>query len=107
MAERMRSPRRFRLFGHTVEVIRSSDYEDRENSQGTAQLNKNRIILQCNEALKRPVTRMEQCYLHEVVHIIFHELNYIREGDNEQMVDQVASALHQILTTSEYGEDNG
>jgi len=67
-----------------------------------ARLNKNRIVIQCNKALKRPVTRMEQCYLHEVVHIIFSELNYTKESDNEQMIDQVASALHQVLTTSEY-----
>jgi hypothetical protein len=35
--------------------------------------------------------------------MIFSELNYTKEADNEQMVDQVASALHQVLTTSEYG----
>ena len=101
----MKIPKRFKIFGHTVEVKKSADYEDKEGGQGVAQLNKNRIIIQCNEALKRPATRMEQCYLHEVIHMIFSELNYTKEADNEQMVDQVASALHQVLTTSEYSNE--
>ena len=103
----MKIPKRFKIFGHTVEVKKSADYEDKEGGQGVAQLNKNRIIIQCNEALKRPATRMEQCYLHEVIHMIFSELNYAKESDNEQMIDQVASALHQVLTTSEYGGQDG
>ena len=98
----MKIPKRFKLFGHTVEVKTEPDYEDREDGQGIAQFNKNRIIIQCNKALKRPVTRMEQCYLHEVIHMVLHELHYSKETYNEQMVDQIASALHQVLTTSEY-----
>jgi|TARA_Y100000310_G_scaffold236502_1_gene239681 hypothetical protein len=98
----MKIPKRFKLFGQTIEVIQSSDYEDKEGSQGAAQFNKNRIIIQCNKALKRPGTRMEQCYIHEMVHMIFNELHYPKETYNEQMVDQIASALHQVLTTSEY-----
>ena len=98
----MKIPKRFKLFGHTVEVKTEPDYEDREDGQGIAQFNTNRIIMQCNKALKRPVTRMEQCYLHEVIHMVFHELHYSKETYNEQMVDQIASALHQVLTTSEY-----
>ncbi len=98
----MNIPKRFKLFGHTIEVSTESDYEDKEDGQGTAYFNKNRIIVQCNKALKRPVTRMEQCYLHEVIHMIFHELHYTKETYNEQMVDQIASALHQVLATSEY-----
>ena len=98
----MKIPRRFKIFGHTVEVRKDPDLEDGDGNPGVARLNKNRIVIQCNEALKRPVTRMEQCYLHEVIHMIFSELNYTKESDNEQMIDQVASALHQVLTTSEY-----
>jgi len=101
----MKIPRRFKIFGHTVEVRKDPDLEDGDGNQGVARLNKNRIVIQCNEALKRPATRMEQCYLHEVVHMIFSELNYAKESDNEQMIDQVASALHQVLTTSEYSNE--
>lgn len=98
----MKIPKRFKLFGQTIKVEISTNYEDKEGSQGVAYFNKNHIVIQCSKALKRPNSRMEQLYLHEMFHIIFNELNYSRDIFNEQTIDQIASALHQILITSEY-----
>lgn len=98
----MQIPKRFKLFGQTIKVEISTNSEDKEGNQGTAYFNKNHIVIQCSKVLKRPNSRMEQVYLHEMFHIIFNELHYPKETFNEQMVDQMASALHQILITSEY-----
>ena len=98
----MKIPKKFKLFGQTYTVEIHGDHEDGNDNQGVAQFNKNKIILQDHRSLKRPETKTEQVYLHEVIHIIFNDLNYPKETYNEQMVDQLASCLHQIITTSEY-----
>ena len=98
----MKIPKKFKLFGQTYTVEIHADHEDGNDNQGIAQFNKNKIILQDHKSLKRPETKTEQVYLHEVIHIIFNDLNYPKETYNEQMVDLIASALHQIITTSEY-----
>ena len=98
----MKVPKRFKLFGQTYTVEILNDYEDGSDSQGVAQFNKNRIVLQNHKSLNRPEAKTEQVYLHEVIHVIFNELHYPKEAYNEQMVDLIASALHQVITTSEY-----
>lgn len=98
----LKIPKKFKLFGQTYTVEIHDDYEDGNDSQGVAQFNKNKIVLQNQKSLKRPDSKTEQVYLHEVIHVIFNELHYAKETYNEQMVDQLANCLHQILTTSEY-----
>jgi hypothetical protein len=95
-------PTKFKLFGHTIEVDIDEDLEDRDSAQGIARFNKHKISVQCNKAAKRARTNMEQCYLHEVMHMVFDQLHYSKEMYNEQLIDQLASALHQVLTTSVY-----
>jgi hypothetical protein len=98
----LKIPKKFKLLGQTYTVEIHDDHEDGNDNQGIAQFNKNKIILQNQKSMKRPDSKTEQVYLHEVIHVIFNELHYAKEAYNEQMVDQLASCLHQILTTSEY-----
>jgi hypothetical protein len=98
----MQIPKEFTLFGQTIKVVTDKALQDGFGCKGVVSFDRNRITLQCGEINDAPESRMQQVFFHEVVHLIFSELGYSKERDDERMVDQVASALHQIITTSIY-----
>jgi hypothetical protein len=95
-------PKRFKIFGQTIEVEFHDNLVSKNDEVGHACYRENKIRLQGNtKSVPRPREQTEQGYLHEVVHIIFDQIGKDELRKDEGLVDLFANALHQILTTSE------
>jgi len=99
----MRIPKRFKIFGKTVEVIYDEQLRLKDDASGTASFRRNVVTLQPSSS-HWPLAHesIEQTYFHEVTHIILRAICEPDLCDNEKFVDTFASALHQVLTTAEY-----
>ena len=96
-------PKRFRLFGKLIEVELVSTLVCDRDAVGSGSFRKNEIIIQDKcDGYDTTDENIEQNFLHEVVHFILHALHYENLDENEQLIDLIASSLHQILTTMEY-----
>ena len=108
----MRIPKRFKIFGTTIEVIFREDMVQLNDSLAHAKYRFNEIEIQADtNGVKRKKEQLERSFIHEVIHWMFYEIgDYIVEGqklrEDEVLVDLLAGALHQILTTAEYEEDS-
>jgi hypothetical protein len=94
----MKIPKKFKIFGHEINVELSNDLHAKNDIWGEARYRENKIVIDNNiiEDLK------EQTFLHELVHLI---LNYIDEKelrDNEKFVDLFSNILYQNFETMEY-----
>lgn len=99
----MKIPKRFKLFGHTIEVVQDHSLRFRENCNGEARYRTRTIMLSPSAPnYPRIQSDIEHTFLHELTHWILHELNEIDLRNNEKFVDTFAGLLHQALTTSEY-----
>jgi predicted SprT family Zn-dependent metalloprotease len=98
----MRIPKRFQLFGHTIEVNWYDNLLIRTNNVGEAHYNFNEIKLDYMH--ERPESYKEQVFLHEVLHLILNLLGEEELRQNEKLVDTFASLLHQAINTMEYDD---
>lgn len=99
----IRIPKQFKIFGQTYKIKLDKKLTAKDDHIGQTQSRFNLIIIQPNcEGVPRKQSQIEQVYLHEVVHVVFGQLSEYALRDNEALVDRVASAFHQILTTSKY-----
>ena len=102
----MRIPKSFKLLGHTIIVEEDIGLTTRTDNTGEAHFRHNKIILQPLDGYKdRPISRLEQVFVHELVHFIlyFSECEKTKGlTHNELVVDRIASLLHQALSTMEY-----
>jgi hypothetical protein len=99
----MRIPKRFKLFGATVEVAFVEQLNMDNSAKGMASFRREAIFIQPSAACwPRSKVSIEQTYCHEIVHHILNALSEDELGANEKFVDTFASALHQVLTTAEY-----
>jgi hypothetical protein len=96
-------PKQFNIFGHTIKIRYSDILLQKSDNVGETFYRTNEIVLQKNSrSVIRPDTQIQQTYLHEVMHIIFNEIGEGELRNNEKLVDLIANALHQVLTTSKY-----
>jgi hypothetical protein len=99
----MQIPKRFKLFGQTIEVKEDPNLWHDQNYVGLADYRNNRITLQSTtEGCSCPVEQIEQTFCHELLHHLFDKGGYADDRGNEDKVDMLASLLHQALTTMEY-----
>lgn len=99
----MKIPKSFCIFGQKYHIEFDDKLVEKDNDRGQAKYRLNKIILQSNNSVvDRPQSQIEVIYLHELFHVIFHELDEGELGENEKLVELMANALHQILKTSEY-----
>lgn len=98
----MKIPKRFQLFGHTIDVNWCDDLLIRTNNVGEAHYNFNEIKLDVMH--DRPESYKEQVFLHEVLHLILNQIGEDELRENEKFIDLLASLLHQALTTMEYND---
>jgi len=97
-------PLRFKLFGETIDVVWDNELSNRDNANGMSNYRYSRIELQPNtKAVFRSKEQVEQSYLHEVVHFILEAIQEEKLRTDEKFVELFSKALHQVLTTSEYG----
>ncbi len=103
----MRIPDRFKIFGQTITVEWDKQLTNEEDAVGQAVYRRNAIKLQpSTEGKPLSDDQIEQSYLHEVLHFVFNKLNYkigdIKLSGDERLIDLLAHALHQVLTSAEY-----
>ena len=108
----MRIPNRFKIFGQTISVIWDKELTNEDDARGQAVYRYNEIRMQPSTEGK-PLSdgQIEQAFLHEVFHFIFFLLGDYVVGDvklrkDEQLVDSLAHAFHQVLTTAEYDTES-
>ncbi|MBC8181494.1 hypothetical protein H8E88_10265 [candidate division KSB1 bacterium] len=99
----MKIPKSFNIFGQKYNIKFDDHLIENDGDHGQARYRKNEIVLQkTNNIIDRPQSQTEATYLHEMIHIIFHEIGEDELRDNEKLVVLMANTLHQILETSEY-----
>ena len=99
-------PTSFWLYGQNIAVNFDPTLSDVTDCVGESHYRRNEIVLQPNtEGVERLVSRVEQTFLHELVHYIFYMLGEDDLRKNEKLIDGVASLLHQAINTAEYEED--
>ena len=99
----MRIPKRFKLYGQTVDVELDPLLSSRDDVRGWAVYRESKIRLQTQgENNGFPASHIEQTFCHELVHYLFHCAGYPKDRMDETKVERVANLLHQALTTMEY-----
>lgn len=110
--QRLRIPTRFKLLGHTIEVVERHDLLQERDWSGAADYQKCKIeLLPSTVTYTQAQSKIEQCFCHELSHFLLyfaggavnHDLKsggYIHK--NEELVDMLGHLLHQALTTMEY-----
>ena len=100
---KIRIPKRFKIFGQTIEVKFVDDLVQSHDNRGEAYYRRNQILIQADcKGVKTTREQIEQVLLHEIIHILFNELREDVMRDNDPLVDRIASALHQVFQTAEY-----
>lgn len=107
----LRIPKRFKLLGHTIEVVENKRLAHDHNWNGAACYDETRIeLLPISEQHPFSMTKHEQTFCHELSHFLLyhagaainHELGGKYVHQNEEFVDLLGSLIHQALTTMEY-----
>ena len=98
--KRVNIPKRFNLLGRTI-TVQLSDAPAGHGTCGIWESAEDRITIYTGEHSNR--SSLEQTFLHEAVHGILERGGYTEEAANEQLVDLLASLIHQMLASS-YGK---
>ena len=88
-------PKTFKIFSdkYTVKHYKKIDKED---SMGEHDYMKKTIKIKRD----MPLEEKERTYYHELFHCLLEQLGYGDLSDNETFVDNMSSALYQVLKTS-------
>jgi hypothetical protein len=99
----MKIPKRFKLYGQTIEVIMDNHLDFNDDRRGEADYRNNKIRLQpAGSQLLHPLTHIEQAFLHELFHFIFDNAGYPDDRKDEIKIERLSNLLHQALSTAEY-----
>ena len=98
----MKIPKSFKIFGQIITVEIDSDLSNKDDLQGRADYRNNKIILLPDGIAGRTKEQLEQTYWHETLHHILYQLCYHKLNADNEFVDRIANAIHQVITTSEY-----
>jgi hypothetical protein len=99
-------PKRFKLLGHTIEVMDENDRYYEKGSFGACSYESKWIkLVQPSE--HHPITQgsLEHTFCHELTHMLLYHSDCAAGKnlrDDEGFVDLLAGLLHQALTTMEY-----
>ena len=97
----MKIPKSFKLHGQEITVKYDEEITQKYDDTGQSYFRKNEIILQPLNGHNK-AERIEQIFLHEMVHFILHEMNNYELRDNEVFVNLFSTILHQALETMDY-----
>lgn len=97
----MRSiPRSFKLMGHEITVVLVDDLYERHQAYGMCLYHEHVIELQVpTEDLKITNSHLLQTFWHEFFHMALYALGHTEMAQDEALVDQLGSAVHQMLKT--------
>ena len=97
-------PTEFNIFGQTYKIVFKKKIT---KSDDLGIHDRDEKLIELKQPCKgNDKNNVEETYLHEVIHCILDHLGYDDLSDNEAFVTQVSKALHQILKTSKYAENN-
>jgi hypothetical protein len=100
-SDEMAIPSSFWLYGQKIVVSYDPTLSDANGCVGEARYRTNQIVLQPDsDSVPRLRSKVEQTFLHEVVHYIFYVLGEDEMRMNEKLIDGFSALLHQMLTTS-------
>ena len=90
----LKIPKEFTIFNEKYKV-RQLKKVDADDSWGEHDFSTNTI------KIKKDLedSQKERTFLHEVMHCVLEQLSYNELSGDEKFVDQVATALHQVLKT--------
>lgn len=99
----MQIPKRFKVLGHTVEVVDEPAGFYQKRRYGSCNYEEKQITL-TPRSPSHPVTQssIEHSFLHELVHMCIYHTEQGQLNENEGFIDAFAGLLHQALTTMEY-----
>lgn len=99
----MQIPKRFKLLGHTIEVLEDKVMFFEKQNYGKC-CYEGKWIKLVHPSDQHPITQtsLEHTFMHELVHICLYHTEQGQLNDNEGFVDTLAGLLHQALTTMEY-----
>tara|TARA_R110000822_G_scaffold130577_1_gene267171 strand:+ start:1520 stop:1831 length:312 start_codon:yes stop_codon:yes gene_type:complete len=97
-------PKYFYLFSEKYRISNIKEI-DNGTSFGHAVYDENKIKI-AKTVHKKVIQedQRESTYCHELMHIILDSLGKTELSQNEELVDSMGKALHQILKTSVYGK---
>ena len=96
----MKIPKRFKLFGETINLMFDEKLEEKTDAVGQAHYRYNEIKLNYND--KRPREYIEVTLWHEIILFILDRINEKELRENEQFVNMISQLIHQAITTMEY-----
>lgn len=94
-------PKRFLLFGMTIEVVMVDDLVDTEGYFGKSDFNKNEIFLQSPLPGIVNEEQFLSCFFHELVHTILYHIGHA-EYESELLASGIGGLLHQAFSTFSY-----
>ncbi len=96
-------PRKFELLGQTVYVRFDPELNAKRDLWGVSIYRLNEIRIQpSTEGHRRAQDDVEQTFWHECMHFILNRLGEDELARNEALVDRIAGAIHQVITTATY-----
>lgn len=99
----MKIPKRFMLYGQSVEVGYDPALLHKDDARGLAIYRDNKIVLQSSsESNPIPQGQIEQAFCHELMHFLFNAAGYSEDRADEAKVDRLGHLLHQALETAIY-----
>lgn len=94
-------PKSFNIFGQTIRVKWRKTLLKKEKAWGLWDANSNTIFLQVpGKGIELSKEQLEQTFMHEVLHACLDILNYEQLSENENFIDRLSNALHQVIVTS-------
>ena len=96
----MRIPKSFKLMGHTFMVMVDEKILVDESLQGQADYRAKTItVLPPDNHYGYNRSSIEQTFCHELFHHLFETLSLTEMQNDEKLIDNLGSLLHQFLST--------
>ena len=108
---KFRIPKRFKLFGKTIEVKQSKDLSSKRDLVGSGNLKTHTIEVQIDcDGYEIKDDEVALNFFHELTHFILYDLEFkLEDGTyayrDEQCCSLFGLCLHQVLTTMEYEDE--
>lgn len=99
----MKIPKKFKLFGTTINVVWDTEKMDREDALGVTEYVECSITLtKVYKGDKLTDDAIMDTYYHERVHAILHAMHEYKLSSNEKFVEVFSRLLRQSDETAEY-----
>lgn len=100
----MKIPKSFILMGQPIEVVFDNELCHSHNALGYCDYNHNKIVLsktviENTKTTRLPKAKIEQCFFHELAHMLLYLMGEEKLGGNEKFVDVLGSLIYQFNIT--------